>query len=451
MPPLDAIVAVLRWAKDHDSNSRLTWISHILPLQMFADICRKVYFAVDEYSDIDLILANVYLSYVFSEYVVASGLQEYRRYCQLCRENLYIALSRLPLLLPATIELIAALTLGAMNAIENSKVTMAWTFISGERCLPTIYSRKFIWVVHKLEKGLSLRLGRSSNIRDIDITLQFDRDVPRPTRLAKIQGNVYDQLYSPAGLSRPEVERGYMAESLAGELRELINETQLEVLEGATERPDDLETDPIRVVYLYCDLVCQTFLLAFILRAVPTKGGNISGVSDECVAVAQDALDIHEKCMMEARGCKNDAFMVTKYINWAILHCPFVPFNILFDRAVQLLDIADLARLDCFAASFQPDAASPESITHPYRLYKLLCETVRLYFDLNTSSSSSDTTLIHNTADSFSKFELAHYGIDGGVAANDILGVDGAQAYGLSGWYYGNQQIMGLLDEDVLF
>lgn len=71
-----------------------------------------MYFAVDEYSEVDFILANGYLSYIFAEHVVVSGLQDYRGYSRLCRENLQDALSRLPLLLPASMEVIAALTLG---------------------------------------------------------------------------------------------------------------------------------------------------------------------------------------------------------------------------------------------------------------------------------------------------------------------------------------------------
>lgn len=74
-----------------------------------------MYFAVDDYSEIDFILANGYLSHIFSEHVVVSGLQDYGAYCRLCRENLHIAFSRLPLLLPASMEVIAALTLGVRS------------------------------------------------------------------------------------------------------------------------------------------------------------------------------------------------------------------------------------------------------------------------------------------------------------------------------------------------
>jgi hypothetical protein len=71
-----------------------------------------VYFAVDDYSEVDLILTNAYLSYIFSEHVIVSGRQDYRGYCFLCRENLDNALAGLPLLLPASMEVIAVLTLG---------------------------------------------------------------------------------------------------------------------------------------------------------------------------------------------------------------------------------------------------------------------------------------------------------------------------------------------------
>jgi len=125
---------------------------------------------------------------------------------------------------------------------------MAWTFISAASslCQTLGYHRlyppkendrplraaqeRLFWTVYKLEKGLSLRLGRSSKIRDDEITLPFDPNEPRSNRLGRIQGKIYDQLYSPVGLSQPDDERGHIAEELAGELRELINETHVEIL-----------------------------------------------------------------------------------------------------------------------------------------------------------------------------------------------------------------------------
>ena len=80
-----------------------------------------------------------------------------------------------------------------------------------------------------MEKGLSLRLGRASHIRDEDITLAWESD-PIDIRAARIQGKVYDQLYSPSGLSRTQNERVVIAESLVEELRSLIEEADAEIV-----------------------------------------------------------------------------------------------------------------------------------------------------------------------------------------------------------------------------
>lgn len=129
---------------------------------------------------------------------------------------------------------------------------MAWTYIStaAQQCLTLGYHRlrkitnqplqtaqaNLFWTIHKLDKGLSLRLGRASTIRDSEITLPPSPNEPRSTRVARIQGQVYDHLYSPAGLSRLDYDRGLVAEALARDLRELISEVHLELLVCLSDR-----------------------------------------------------------------------------------------------------------------------------------------------------------------------------------------------------------------------
>lgn len=79
-----------------------------------------------------------------------------------------------------------------------------------------------------MDKGLSLQLSRPSNIRDDEITLPITDKDPRQRRLGRIQGKVYDQLYSQASSCRSIDERSHLAEILAEELRGLINETHAE-------------------------------------------------------------------------------------------------------------------------------------------------------------------------------------------------------------------------------
>ncbi|KAF2463340.1 uncharacterized protein BDR25DRAFT_384650 [Lindgomyces ingoldianus] len=160
--------------------------------------------------------------------------------------------------------------------------------------------------------------------------------------------------------------------------------------------------------------------------------------------VARDTLDIHQQCMAGVHSWVNIQFMVTKYVNWAILHTPFVPFSILFTRAVQVFDAADLARLDCFATSLHPEAASHESATQPYRLYELLCQAARLYLGSNVPDPPVDPTLALNLPDSFSEFDFTHFGMETGTTVNQASEASGSQAYVLSDWYYGTNSCHGL-------
>ncbi|KIW09779.1 hypothetical protein PV08_11879 [Exophiala spinifera] len=463
----------------------ITNLSRILPLEKFSEICQKVYFAVDEYNDLEFILANGYLSYISFEYFVASGIQEYNEYCNLCWKNLVNAFARLPLILPQSMESIAVLALGAFNAIENSKSSLAWTFISyaANLCLTLGYHRKdparenesylrvsqesLFWLVYNLDKGLSLRLSRSSNIRDRDITLTVNPNALLRTRQSMIQGQVYDQLYSPSGLSKSDHERRTIVNALALELRELIQETRVDIMNAEQLDPN---VNPMAIVYLRCDLVCSSSTLALILRAAPAPGESANRASEECVTVAREVMDIHQQCMDSVKSWKGNTAMLQKYINWAVLHTPFIPFSILFTQAVQQLDQSDLARIEHFASSLKPEATLPASPSHPYRIYELLSRTARLCVDnqiqhqhhsqsdsIPTKSASSlptPTTLTFpaTTEADFGLQDDGHGpGVDGLPGADELdLGEIDFHVDSLSEWYYGNQQIMNLMDDDAM-
>lgn len=134
--------------------------------------------------------------------------------------------------------------------MENANATAAATFISSaaRACIALGYHRagkpggrgqddaarrereSLFWSVYTLDKGLSLQLDQPPNIRDADITLSFDAESqPHNVRLARIQGQVYEQLYSSTGLDRPAGERARDAEMLATRLRELIQEIHSEM------------------------------------------------------------------------------------------------------------------------------------------------------------------------------------------------------------------------------
>ena len=97
-----------------------------------------------------------------------------------------------------------------------------------DEALRTAQERLF-WNVYRIDKGFSLRLGRPSIIRDSDVTLSTDLSESRNTRLARLQGKAYDNLYSPAGLSQSDGERHIIAMQIAQEIRNINEEIRCKI------------------------------------------------------------------------------------------------------------------------------------------------------------------------------------------------------------------------------
>lgn len=138
------------------------------------------------------------------------------------------------------------------HCIKSSKSSAAWSLATTalHMCISAGYHRAtssthdtpllrkqkpwVFWSLYSAEKGLSLRLGRSSSVSDYDITLPLperEKDDYRPyycctirwIKLSSIQGRVYKMLYSPAALSQPQASRAEWAHSLAAETRSLYS------------------------------------------------------------------------------------------------------------------------------------------------------------------------------------------------------------------------------------
>ena len=76
-----------------------------------------MYFAIEDYKEVDFILANGYLYWLFAEYGIVSDSETYLAYCKQCRYNLHNTLVQLPLLLQPSMKLIVALTMGVRTKV----------------------------------------------------------------------------------------------------------------------------------------------------------------------------------------------------------------------------------------------------------------------------------------------------------------------------------------------
>jgi hypothetical protein len=192
MPPMAAVVAALKRMK----ASPPSMFGAMLTLCSIKDIiqlCRTVYFATEDVPDPVFIIVNISLLNLFAEQHALetdpSFSDEYRSYVELCQVNIETGLANLSLFLTPKVENVQALLLGALYAIDVSRPSVAWHLICigvqlaltggyhRSECLadepPAVRSTKanLFWQLYALDKGLALRIGRGSIIRECEITV----------------------------------------------------------------------------------------------------------------------------------------------------------------------------------------------------------------------------------------------------------------------------------------
>ncbi|KAF7594035.1 hypothetical protein BBP40_010313 [Aspergillus hancockii] len=447
MPPIQVILPLLRRLKEQPSVCLLGFFPFITPDRL-VEKCREVYFATEDYSDATFIMVNGCLVYLLAECSFmakdAAIKETYERNLRLCSTNLETALANLNLLMPARMESIEALTIGAVHAIEISKPSFALTLTStaSRLCQTLGYHRA------------------SSMENDSDSVKKCK------LRLFWIQGRVYEMLYSPAALRKPENERASCARQLAAEMQ--LNVTEL--FEKVS--PKFARLTPLDEIYLRSDEVCRLSVLTLIYRAIPVPPNSPSTFIGECIETARAALELHQNCMTKMEEDNTGSEVMCSYLHWTILYSPFVPFIVLFCHVIESSSHSDLERLEEFVKSLQPNCSLSEAIAKMHRLCQVLSNVARLYVEAKSSTQTRENEALASVGQEFDTYltalglapAQAEYGDvrwNGPVAMpapmiGDVK--EGLEGQGpqtgmpqttLGNWYSGNQHMMGLLEEDL--
>jgi len=193
------------------------------------------------------------------------------------------------------------------------------------------------WFAYMLDKGLSLRFGRSSVIQDYDITLPKAMsplmNISDPWKVvlnlwilqAELTGKVYEQLYSPGSMGRPAELRIEAARTLAEEVKVLARESDNLNKRMADEDRHLATTGGNKaagnapVGFYTIDLVLKSdevwywSTLALVYRAIPAGRGLSSTLNMECIEASRKATSIHLECMELTEGSK---FTQAAYLHW---------------------------------------------------------------------------------------------------------------------------------------
>lgn len=129
-----------------------------------------------------------------------------------------------------------------------------------------------------------------------------------------------------------------------------------------------------------------------------------------------------------------------------IVHVPFVPFNILFRRVINILDLNDLEILERFAAGLQSAITSSGSESHPCQLYPLLCQAARLYVSQQANALHTDPMLSNALSEPFEELNFPPFNGSLGGTSDEELVSSAYTASELGTWYHENLELTDFFD-----
>ncbi|KAF4845463.1 putative transcriptional regulatory protein [Colletotrichum siamense] len=251
---------------------------------------------------------------------------------------------------------------------------------------------KLFWAMFILEKNLSLQLGRSSTLRDHDITVplraikmgyQIGGSLgvlsPKWLRISQIEGRVYDEIYSPEALHQGSNTRNSRARGLITDMKEIINDTDPYESEFLQERRRVLG-NTIDDILIQCDKISHLSLMCLIYRSICQ---NNEPFCEECISTAREALEEHTRSMSLIDSRDTHLFDMT------LLSSTFVPFFVIICNAIWTLNTADLELLGSLVSSLQAGQdRNTSSTNHLLKTFKPLYNAAFKYIEAKSHSTS---------------------------------------------------------------
>ncbi|KAJ3466968.1 hypothetical protein MRS44_004532 [Fusarium solani] len=424
MPSTEKAMACLRIAQD-STPIQILWLMDLQTIPEFTTHFIKVC-SPGPVTEADLIIFYLGLYWLFCECTNVvedeSLKKEYTAQSIICRDSLETVLSRLPFHMPATLEHVLALCMASLYCVQRCKPSAAWNFICAASNLSqslglhssvmldqeTTESKnqktRLFWCIYTTEKMLALRIGRSSTIRENDITVPsmtpevlnnpffshsfFSQAFPIWIGMSTLQGRVYDEIYSPASLAQPASVRTARARALADETKRLMAvEDDLQI-----KCEDQVSRKLGTVLSQLCfrsERVTSLSMLTLIYRSIPPDKPGGSVFCDECIATARQAVKEHEKCVEIFTSTEKQSNYFLLYINWTLLQSPFIPFIVLFCHMIETSDPSDLPCLRDLVHTL-------ETVTEPSQyslcqkqlsMFKALYDVAVKYFNIRAAAT----------------------------------------------------------------
>ncbi|RBR06674.1 hypothetical protein FVER53590_02401 [Fusarium verticillioides] len=357
--PLPASVVLTILRKIKANPTRFFPGQALTDVRLIEHLCQKVYFPTEPVTLGHITSVNGIMRLLLREFIITKdslgeehNLEELKAQAE---RNFDQGLQTFELMTVPSFENILAITAAVLKIQNEAAPVLARSLVNAglSHCQMMGYhrevtyqkdqsgfadnKRRLFWTLYVFDKTNSLHFGNASRIQDFEVDAHYptiqDDPAEKPwtelfilaVRLAKIQGLIFDKLYSVAGLQSPAVDRRQWIDTLVTDMHQWRYE--LDHMDGSTVRFAEI----LKLSKTHWDIMYYS-TLTILLRAPAMPGSHLLAFS----------------------GYGGDK-MLSKadYIDWALHNSSFTPFVVIFLHSIAASSLEDVELLEQVVTTFR--------------------------------------------------------------------------------------------------
>uniref|UniRef100_A0A098DFN8 Xylanolytic transcriptional activator regulatory domain-containing protein n=2 Tax=Gibberella zeae (strain ATCC MYA-4620 / CBS 123657 / FGSC 9075 / NRRL 31084 / PH-1) TaxID=229533 RepID=A0A098DFN8_GIBZE len=387
-------------------------------IKLIEHLCQKVYFPTEPVTLGHITSVNGIMRLLLREFIITedplSKEHDLEALKAQVERNFHLGLETFETVTVPSFENVIAITTAVLKIQNESRPVLARTLVNAglSHCQMLGYhreityqkdqsgfaehKRRLFWTLYVCDKTNSLHLGNASRMQDFEVDAQYPSipvDVAEKPwielfhlviRLAKIQGLIFDKLYSVAALQAPAIERRQWIDTLVADAHQWRYD--LDRLDGSQVRFIKL----LELSMVHWDIMYYTTLTT-LLRA-PAMPGVSTDMTSQCFQTARLALESHLRAFSGYDGVK--LFTKADYIDWALHNSSFTPFVVIFLHSMAASSLDDVQLLEQVVDTFRH---AREIHAGAERLYQICATFARLARRMVESRNTSVGMYDQNT------------------------------------------------------
>ncbi|KAI7761156.1 hypothetical protein LZL87_001971 [Fusarium oxysporum] len=373
--PASAVLTILRKIKANPT--RFFPGQALTDVRLIEHLCQKVYFPTEPVTLGHITSVNGIMRLLLREFIITKdslaeehNLEELKAQAE---RNFDRGLQTFELMTVPSFENILAITAAVLKIQNEAAPVLARSLVNAglSHCQMMGYhrevtyqkdqsgfaenKRRLFWTLYVFDKTNSLHFGNASRVQDFEVDAHYpaipDDPAEKPwtelfrlaVRLAKIQGLIFDKLYSVAGLQSPAIDRRQWIDALVADMHQWRYE--LDHMDGSTVRFVEI----LKLSMTHWDIMYYS-TLTILLRA-PAMPGVGTDMTSQCFQAARLSLQSHLRAFSGYGGDK----MLSKadYIDWALHNSSFTPFVVIFLHSIAASSLEDVDLLEQVVTTFR--------------------------------------------------------------------------------------------------